>query len=704
MMLTTEAPSKTSIESVEDTAHEFPDKMEANKGRDSSDWLDNDDMELLQRIKNALPAGDTMKYKSRMNHINWEAISFKEYSADKCKNRWIHIQGYLRHYRILDELVEEAIFSRLRPWTNFNKGGKRQEHPDYPKKPLTSYMIYYLEKKGDILKKQPGLGGTDLAREIAKLYNELDDHSKQIYTEKAMVEKELFELKLKNFMSDHPGYAPQKSTKYSVKPIPPKAPTPFKLFCDAKVAEFQVRGMNAPETREKYREMYKELGDEQRLGWIYKSLQQEKQYNEDLEKFKTEHPELEIGAKKSLLSKEERHLKEKTEGKPEKPPNCGYNLFSKKMLTSSSLKHLESKERMVKISRMWKGLQDEEKKIYNDEAQRLTHNYKIKHASYLESLQPDQRALELKNSDSRVLGTKRSLSKPKQSAIKKIKLNNEQIVQVINWEKVNETDQSSSTDDSEENCVYENLPARVKENIRSSFRMFCKMNIEKYREENREINQHELNQLMIETFSKLSEEDRKIYETMVLKSKKRSPVIKIKFPVKSDTRTAIQEVKSKEPVLNTATKPTPEYSLKETEKKMPLRVHGKQLYPNEPPKPPKSPAHYYAYTISKHDSLSPEIIEEHWNRLSETEKTRYTADHNKTQQEYREEFENFLRSLPVEELQVFRFFMNNRLEKFNSSGSDSSDSSTYSSCQEDQRLQGNISNQNKNSTKEEEEQ
>ena len=137
---------------------------------------------------------------------------------------------------------------------------------------------------------------------------------------------------------------------------------------------------------------------------------------------------------------------------------------------------------------------------------------------------------------------------------------------------------------------------------------------------------------------------------------------------------------------------------------MPLRVHGKQLYPNEPPKPPKSPAHYYAYTISKHDSLSPEIIEEHWNRLSETEKTRYTADHNKTQQEYREEFENFLRSLPVEELQVFRFFMNNRLEKFNSSGSDSSDSSTYSSCQEDQRLQGNISNQNKNSTKEEEEQ
>ena len=61
----------------------------------------------------------------------------------------------------------------------------------------------------------------------------------------------------------------------------------------------------------------------------------------------------------------------RTEGKPEKPPNSGYSLYSKKLLASSSLKHLESKERMTEISRMWKELKDEERKLYNEEAQQV---------------------------------------------------------------------------------------------------------------------------------------------------------------------------------------------------------------------------------------------------------------------------------------------------------------------------------------------
>ena len=63
--------------------------------------------------------------------------------------------------------------------------------------------------------------------------------------------------------------------------------------------------------------------------------------------------------------------KNRTEGKPEKPPNSGYSLYSKKLLASSSLKHLESKERMTEISRMWKELQDDERKVYNEEAQQV---------------------------------------------------------------------------------------------------------------------------------------------------------------------------------------------------------------------------------------------------------------------------------------------------------------------------------------------
>ena len=56
-----------------------------------------------------LPVDDTMKYRSRINHIGWETVSFKKYSAEDCKQRWVSVQGHLRRYRLVNELVEDAV-------------------------------------------------------------------------------------------------------------------------------------------------------------------------------------------------------------------------------------------------------------------------------------------------------------------------------------------------------------------------------------------------------------------------------------------------------------------------------------------------------------------------------------------------------------------------------------------------------------------
>ena len=62
------------------------------------------------------------------------------------------------------------------------------------------------------------------------------------------------------------------------------------------------------------------------------------------------------------------NLLSRTEGKPLKPPNSGYSLFSQKLLASDSLKNVESKNRMFEISRQWKELDDEIKNKYKLEA------------------------------------------------------------------------------------------------------------------------------------------------------------------------------------------------------------------------------------------------------------------------------------------------------------------------------------------------
>merc|ERR1712136_512482 len=520
-------------------------------------------------------------------------------------------------------------------------------------------------------------------------YNEMNERKKQKYTEQAKKEKEQFELKLKKFMLDHPDYIPLKSEKMPMKALPPKAPTPFKLFCDSKMSKFQAEGMNGNEAREKCRETFKELNDKQRLKWIYKSLQQEKQYNDDLEKFKADHPDVEVGAKKSLLSKDEKHLKEKTEGKPEKPPNSGYSLYSKKLLASSSLKHLESKERMTEISRMWKELKDEERKLYNEEAQQLILNYKMEYASYLESLQPEQRVLELKNSQPKALGAKRSPSKPKQSEEKKIKLDDDQVVQALNFnteneDEVDEEDSSDAEDSGADKETNEGVKSTIQK-PKSSLQMFCDTNLEKYKKKNPKMSQQELSRLMAKTFSKLSEEKKKMYENMALKSKKESPIITIKLPAKSPTTkpsakatltsVAAKETKSKKPALNATAKSTAKSAKKEVEKEKPLWIVKQHLYTNEPPKPPENPAHYYAYTILKDDSLSAKAIEERWNKLGAKQKKKHMTDLAKKKQEYVKEFENFVRNLPSEELKVFRSFMKNREKKLQDSSEEESDSS-----------------------------
>lgn len=91
------------------------------------------------------------------------------------------------------------------------------------------------------------------------MYHELSERKKQKYSDKAEKAKEQYQEKMKQFMYDlisrymlhlfnsviylllfreaHPDYVLPKS-KQSAKPVPPKLPTPFKLFTDAKMPGF----------------------------------------------------------------------------------------------------------------------------------------------------------------------------------------------------------------------------------------------------------------------------------------------------------------------------------------------------------------------------------------------------------------------------------------------------------------------------------
>jgi len=628
------SPSPVPDEIVE----EIPVMTEIEKiDPDSPDWPKDDDMDLFQRIQKALPADDSMKYESRLNHIDWETVAFDNYSSEDCKKRWHYVQTHLRRYRLLTELVVDAMSWRLRPWTNFNASRKAQTHPEHPKKPLSAYLIFYMDKKNEVMISQPGLAMIDMSKVIAKMYSTLSDKKKSKYTELAKKEKEQYEIKLKKFLQDHPDYVPLKSSGAPIKAVAPKPPTPYKLYCDAMMTKFEQEGLHNLEAKHKCLDTFKELSDKSRLKWIYLSLQQENQYLEEVEKFKLEHPDV-VNVRKSLLSKEEQALKDKTEGKPLKPPNSGYSLFSQKLLASDSLKNVESKNRMFEISRQWKELDDEIKNKYKLEALELINVYKMKYASYLESLEPLQRAAELVKTNAKT--AKRSNNQPKQKDQPE--------------EKKSKLDSNSSENgesDNSEKDFQQPKPSKAKsiQKPNSSLQMFCDANMDKYKKKHSGLIPMELARYLAKAFSKLSSEEKQVYEIMAMQSKAHSTV-----QVKKAKKSAVKESSSTKTDKKSSSK------TKSKTKTIPIWGVNQRLYENEPPRPPQNVAEYYAY-MKEYDMTLPEAaLEERWDALSKKQKDKYTQKHQKELQDYVVDFENFIRSLPSGDLKPFRAFMSER--------------------------------------------
>lgn len=117
----------------------------------------------------------------------------------------------------------------------------------------------------------------------------------------------------------------------------------------------------------------------------------------ELKDYISQNPTFQPGPIKTILTKEERLIKERQSGKPMKPPNSAYSLFSRLMLQGDHVKNIPPKDRMKTISDMWKECPDTQKEIYREQVDHLMSQYKLDFASYLETLSEEKRQEELHN-------------------------------------------------------------------------------------------------------------------------------------------------------------------------------------------------------------------------------------------------------------------------------------------------------------------
>ncbi|XP_030321888.1 nucleolar transcription factor 1 isoform X4 [Calypte anna] len=359
---------------------ECPADLEMTAPKNQDRWSQEDMLTLLECMKNNLPSNDGSKFKTTESHLDWEKVAFKDFSGEMCKMKWMEISNEVRKFRTLTELIMDAEEHVKNPY----KGKKLKKHPDFPKKPLTPYFRFFMEKRAKYAKLHPEMSNLDLTKILSKKYKELPEKKKMKYIQDFQREKQEFERNLARFREDHPDLI-QNAKKSDV---PEKPKTPQQLWYNhEKKIYLKVRpDATTKEVKESLGKQWSQLSDKKRLKWIHKALEQRKEYEEIMRDYIQKHPELNIseeGITRSTLTKAERQLKDKFDGRPTKPPPNSYSLYCAELM--ANMKDVPSTERMVLCSQQWKLLSQKEKDAYHKKCDQKKKDYEIELFRFLEA-------------------------------------------------------------------------------------------------------------------------------------------------------------------------------------------------------------------------------------------------------------------------------------------------------------------------------
>uniref|UniRef100_A0A3P9IV40 Upstream binding transcription factor n=1 Tax=Oryzias latipes TaxID=8090 RepID=A0A3P9IV40_ORYLA len=350
-------------------------------------WAQEDLLRLLEAMKVALPQKDLTKYKTSESHLDWQKVAFNSFTAEMCRLKWLEVSKEIRKFRTLTELIVDAQDYIKNPY----KGKKIKKHPDFPKKPLTPYFRFFMEKRAKYAKLHPEMSNLDLTKILSKKYRELPDKKKKKYVEDFLRDKETFVHSMSKFREEHPDLVETITKKGSNVPEKPK--TPQQLWYNHEKKAFLKTHPDATtkDIKDSLGKQWTQLPDKKRLKWISKSLEQQKAYEETMRGFIQQHPELNMtqeGFAKSILTKAERHLKDKSDGRPDKPPPNGYSMFCAELM--SSMKDVPSTERMMMCSQKWKLLKQHEKDAYQKRCEQRKKEYEIEMNRFLSSLSEEE--------------------------------------------------------------------------------------------------------------------------------------------------------------------------------------------------------------------------------------------------------------------------------------------------------------------------
>ncbi|KAJ8020479.1 Nucleolar transcription factor 1 [Holothuria leucospilota] len=364
-----------------------------------------DRVTLLGMVKAQLPKRDSHTYKSTMAKFEWNKVKFGSYTADQCRQEFEYIQADIRKYKSATEIVDEAL-SLVRSPSYFHKISSL--YPNMPKKPLTPFFQYYSEKNKSVKEKNPTFSQTKISQVLSEKYKGLPEKKKQKYVQRYASEMKEYEEKKNLFYKNHPELQ-LASAKKGERNKAPSTPTPYRLWLNKQLQD--KPDVKRSEVESEMRQQWRNISDKKRLKWIQLSLKHQQEYEKSLEEYAKTHENFKPTTK-PLLTKTEKALYDKHQGKPTRPPMNGYSLFCSHFM---KLKNgMTATQRMQACSKEWKKLSEKERMEYANRTAQAMKEYFENLQKYVETLPPEEQLLYRKE-----LEASRRPTKPKKKPVTK---------------------------------------------------------------------------------------------------------------------------------------------------------------------------------------------------------------------------------------------------------------------------------------------
>ncbi|XP_076853135.1 nucleolar transcription factor 1 isoform X2 [Brachyhypopomus gauderio] len=632
-----------------------------NGGMDSANteqvWAQDDMLKLLDAMKLNLPEKDLAKYKTSEAHLDWEKVAFNTYSAEMCKQKWLEVSRVIRKFRTLTELIFDAQDYVKNPY----KGKKLKKHPDFPKKPLTPYFRFFMEKRAKYAKLHPEMSNLDLTKILSKKYKELPDRKKEKYVNDFLREKETFVLNMLKFKEDHPDLLECTGKKGSNVPEKPKTPQQLWYNHEKKAYLKTHADATTKDIKDSLGKRWTQLSDKKRLKWIGKSLEQRKLYEETMREFIQQHPEqnlTEDDIVKSTLTKAERQLKDKFDGRPDKPPSNGYSMFCAELM--SSMKDVPSTERMVMCSQRWKQLKPSEKDAYQKRCEQKKKEYEVDMNRYLCSISEEEQQ--------RILGEQKMVGFKKGTG-------------------------GSSPAPKKSTSKAKNSSEKPKRPISAMF-IFSEEKRPKLQQERPDLSDNELTRLLARMWNELADKKKNLEAVLKAESERRGREEQSKLPDPPKTAQDIwqhsvigdymarfkndrpkaqkameatwntMEKKEKIMWIKKAAEDQKRYERELSEMRSPTAIiaSGKKMkFDGEPKKPPSNGYQKFSQEMLSNGELNHLPMKERmaeiggrWQRLPLKEKDRYKKIAEEKQKQYKVQLEQWLASLSSQERATYK--------------------------------------------------